>query len=138
MSLIIQPTHVLGIKYQGFLNRQKATCLKDPESYVNQRDYLLEIITNNIIDALYTNLQLLLTTGKHPSILKAEYVPNNPQYPPQKINDVIMDVVGQLAEGLNQIVDILCPEAYLKYTDSKLNIQAHGANVGPSAATPTA
>ena len=48
-----------------------------------------------------------------------------------------MDVVGQLAEGLNQIVDILCPEAYLKYTDSKLNIQAHGANVGASAATPS-
>ncbi len=31
MSLAIIPTAVLGIKYQGFLNKQKGKCLKDPE-----------------------------------------------------------------------------------------------------------
>ena len=133
MSLTIVPTEVLGIKYQQFLNKQKATCLKDPQTYVNQRDAILVVLTNNVIDGMYKNIQLLLSTGALPG-LGAEHIQKGCNFPPQKVNDVIMNVVGQLAEGLNQIVDIVCPEDYLKYTDSKLNIQAKGAAVGGTVA----
>jgi hypothetical protein len=128
MSLTIVPTQVLGIKYQGFLNSQKAICLKNPDAYVTQRNAILESLTNTVIDAMYVRIQALLTTGEMKDLDKP-FQPKNPSYPPQKINDVILNVVGQLAEGLNQIVDIVCPEEYLKYTDSKLNIQAKGSAV---------
>ncbi len=128
MSLTIVPTEVLGIKYQQFLNKQKAVCLKTPDVYVEQREKILVALTNSVIDKLYTDIKALLSTGAMTG-LDQTFHPKNCNYPPQKINDVIMNIVGQLAEGLNHVVDIVCPEDYLKYTDSKLNIQAKGTAI---------
>ena len=102
MSLTIVPTEVLGIKHKQFLAKQKAKCLKDPEAFVNQRDAILELITNKVVDDLYVTLQALLGTGLV-SGLDPAYQPKGCCYPPQEINDRIIEVVGLLAEGLNKI-----------------------------------
>ena len=60
-------------------------------------------------------------------------------YPPQKINDVVLDLVASLAEELADIVNLVFPDDFMKIADSRLVIKQKGdsVNIGSSGVAPT-
>ena len=124
---------VLGFKYQRFISAQKAMAISDPKTYYSQRDKLDSQIKEDIATKIYEDLFEVLTKG-------ASFMTNKDvQYPPQKINDVVLDLVASLAEELADIVNLVFPDDFMKIADSKLVIKQKGdaINIGTSGVAPT-
>ena len=124
---------VLGFKYQRFISAQKAMAISDPKTYYTQRDKLDSQIKEDIATKIYEDLFEVLTKG-------ASFMTNKDvQYPPQKINDVVLDLVASLAEELADIVNLVFPDDFMKIADSKLVIKQKGdaINIGTSGVAPT-
>ena len=124
---------VLGFKYQRFISAQKALAISDPKTYYTQRDELDAEIKEGIATTIYDTLFVVLTKG-------ASFMTNKEvAYPPQKINDVVLDLVASLAEELADIVNLVYPDDFMKIADSRLVIKQKGdsVNIGSSGVAPT-
>ena len=124
---------VLGFKYQRFISAQKAIAISDPKTYYAERDKLDSQIKEDIATRIYEDLYVVLTNG-------ASFMTNKEvHYPPQKINDVVLDLVASLAEELSDIVNLVFPDDFMKIADSKLVIKQKGdaINIGTSGVAPT-
>ena len=125
---------VLGFKYQSFIGKQKALAISNPDKYYKERNLLDSEIKEGIATKIYDDLYVVLTKGSSVSA----FTSGEPQYPPQKINDLVLDLVASLAEELADVVNLIYPDDFMKIADSKLVIKQKGEaiNIGTSGVAP--
>ena len=125
---------VLGFKYQSFIGKQKALAISNPDKYYKERDLLDSEIKEGIATTIYTDLYTVLTKGSQ----KNAFSSGTPMYPPQKINDLVLDLVASLAEELADVVNLIYPDDFMKIADSRLVIKQKGEaiNIGTSGVAP--
>ena len=126
---------VLGFKYQSFISKQKALAISNPEKYYKERDQLDLEIKQGIATSIYDKLFHLLNAGTGITNAMSS---GSPCYPPQKINDLVLDLVASLAGELADVVNIVFPDDFQKIADSRLVIKQKGesVNIGTSGTTP--
>ena len=130
---------VLGFKYQSFIGKQKALAISNPDKYYKERNALDSDIKEGIATLIYDQLFIVLTSGLA-SASGTAVISNAPvNYPPQKINDLVLDLVASLAEELADIVNLVYPDDFMKIADSRLVIKQKGesVNIGTSGVAPT-
>jgi len=127
---------VLGFNYRSFISSQKAIAISDPKTYYQQRNDLMQDLKVTIIEKMYENLFNVLTIGKPPAGGKSSQLATKPCYPPQKINDLLINLCSDLAENLEEVVELVFPSDFEKIADSRLLIKTRGesVNVGGGAA----
>ena len=125
---------VLGFKYQSFIGKQKALAISNPDKYYKERNLLDSEIKEGIATKIYDDLYVVLTKGSSVSA----FTSGEPQYPPQKINDLVLDLVASLAEELADVVNLIYPDDFMKIADSRLVIKQKGEaiNIGTSGVAP--
>ena len=125
---------VLGFKYQRFISAQKSMAISDPKQCYKERDALDQEIKEDVAKLIYEKLFTVLTKGSS-SMTNKEV-----QYPPQKINDVVLDLVASLAEELADIGNLVFPDDFTIIADSRLVIKQKGesTNIGTGGVIPNA
>ncbi len=88
----------------------------------------MDAVKVTCITTTYETLFSLLTDGKVAGATPYE-LDKKPQYPPQKCNDVLINICSDLAESLEEIVDLVFPADFEKIADSRLLLNTRGNTV---------
>ena len=125
---------VLGFKYQSFIGKQKSLAISNPDKYYKERNALDQEIKEDLATKIYDDLFIVLTKGSQTN----KFSSGEPMYPPQKINDLVLDLVASLAEELSDIVNLVFPDDFTRIADSRLVIKQKGesVNIGTSGVAP--
>ncbi len=119
---------VLGFNYRNFISNQKAKAISKPEVYYTERNTLMDAVKVQVITNTYNTLFDLLTKGTNPTGITSSLT-IVPSYPPQKCNDILIDICSTLADSLEEVVDLIYPSDFEKIAESRLLIKTKGESV---------
>ena len=100
---------VLGFEYQNFMSKQKSLAISNPDKFFTDRAKLSQALKVKLSTDLYDSLYGLLIKGSFGTYTMP--AKQTPSYPPQKMNDVVISVVSELASALE---DVLSPGAFVR------------------------
>ena len=104
-SFKVSPNLVLGNLYRQYQETMYLRAISTPEEYVRIRKDAVQKIKADIMDKLF-ELHSVMRDGK---LGQEHVVPLAPNYPPQKINELLFPIASKLTEVLDKIVDIVVP-----------------------------
>jgi len=121
---------VLGFNYRNFISKQKGLAISKPDAYYKERNDTMDAVKVICVEETYKALFSLLTKGEYKSGTTAVQISNKPvSYPPQKINDLLIEICSTLADSLEEVVELVFPSDFEKIADSRLLIKTKGESV---------
>ena len=123
---------VLGLNYQKYCEKIKSLALSKPSEYFDLRQEVLEKVKADAVGNLYNTLFAVLSEGKDLAgnpIGKLGTEKFVPCYPSQKINDFALGAATDMAEWINDAIDIILPDDFEKIAMGKLRLKGKGSSI---------
>ena len=131
----LDTSDVLGFNYRNWISKQKAKAISKPQQYFEDRDKLMNAIKNSCITSTYDTLFDVLNEGTVNGGGTTYNMDGHPKFPPQKINDILINICTSLAEDLEEVVDIVFPSDFERIADSRLLLQTKAKVINVGGAT---
>jgi hypothetical protein len=128
----IDTNDVLGFNYQQYVAEIRALALSKPSDYFSLRRAVLAKVKRDAVGDLYKTLFNVLSLGIDKEGNKIGVLGGGnfiPGYPSQKINDFAIEVAEDLAEHLNNAIDIILPDDFEKIASNKLCIKGNANTI---------
>ena len=111
------PTDILGISYSGHRGKMSKMALVNPSGYFDLRTKVLTLLTEQLVLDVYEKTYALLRNGKIGTETVIDYPPS---YPSNKTNELALSISASMNTYLQQVVDIVVPQDFIKLSTQKL------------------
>lgn len=118
----VEPNRYIGTDFSIFRDDLYSVALATPSKYFKNRQEVQASLKKEAVSKLYDTLYDFMTNGK---VGEAQIADSNgrdlkPNYPPTKMNEIILGIASTLSESLSLVLDEIMPIQYKTLAQDRL------------------